>query len=122
VDGSGLSRQDLVSPANLVAVLENLRNSEQFHWFFNSLPVAGVDGPLRHRMKNSLAAGNCHAKTGYLTGVCTIAGYVTGKDGTPFVFAIMMNNHVCSEADCQKAQDTIIEILANHSKQRRTQA
>ncbi len=114
VDGSGLSRQDFVSPANLVTILASLRALPEFQIFFQSLPIAGVDGPLAWRMKHTRAANNCHAKTGYLSGVSTIAGYVTGRDGTPFIFAIMINNHVCSEASCQQAQNAIIELLANH--------
>ncbi len=120
VDGSGLSRQDLVSPANLVNLLEALRTHKHFRYFYQSLPIAGVDGPLAWRMKNTRAANNCHAKTGYLSGVSTIAGYVNGQDGTPFVFAIMINNHVCSEAACQLAQNTIIEMLANATTTRRS--
>jgi PBP4 family serine-type D-alanyl-D-alanine carboxypeptidase len=95
-DGSGLSRTNLVSPGNLVHLLRQMTASEYFSVFYDSLPIAGVDGTLRNRMKGTTAANNCRAKTGTLTFVCSLSGYVTTKDGEKLVFSILMNHHLNS--------------------------
>jgi serine-type D-Ala-D-Ala carboxypeptidase/endopeptidase (penicillin-binding protein 4) len=99
VDGSGLSRMDHLSPDQLSALLVAARPKPWFALWYSSLPVAGepdrmVGGTLRSRMRGTPAAGNVHAKTGSLTGVSGLSGYVTSADGRPLVFSMMTNNAV----------------------------
>lgn len=112
-DGSGLSRVDYISPENLVAVLKYMHRHKHSKVFLDSLPTAGVDGTLRNRMRGTAAQGNARAKTGYVSRVSTISGYVTTKAGEPLVFSIMMNNHLCRNTEAKALQDKIIKALAD---------
>lgn len=114
-DGSGLSRINFVSPHDLVLALSYLAEQPYFDVFYDSLPIAGVDGSLYYRMKGTAAAENCHAKTGYVSQVNTLSGYVTDKDGDRIVFSIMFNNCLAPYSTCTAAQDQIVETLANWS-------
>ena len=113
-DGSGLSRLNYVSPRTLVALLAMLSSHVDFSVFNASLPIAGVDGTLRNRMKGTAAEKNVHAKTGSLSHVSSLSGYVTTKDGEPLAFSILMNNHLGPARDATQAQDTIAILLANY--------
>lgn len=98
-DGSGLSRMDVLSPEQLVAVLRSARAKPWFQSWYDALPVAGrpdrlEGGTLRSRMAGTAAAGNVHAKTGSMTGVTGLAGYVTNADGRRLVFSLVFNNFV----------------------------
>jgi D-alanyl-D-alanine carboxypeptidase/D-alanyl-D-alanine-endopeptidase (penicillin-binding protein 4) len=92
VDGSGLSNQNYLTPELMVTVLKYMYQSPYFELFRQSLPVAGVDGTLAHRMKNSAAFRKLTAKTGSLTGVSTLSGYVTARNGHLLAFSIMIQN------------------------------
>jgi D-alanyl-D-alanine carboxypeptidase/D-alanyl-D-alanine-endopeptidase (penicillin-binding protein 4) len=107
-DGSGLSRQNLVSPH---AVVKLLRYSAKQPWgpeFMASLPVGGVDGTLASRFKTLPAAALVRAKTGSLDHVNTLAGYLTTAKGEHLVFSIMGNNHTLAN---KKATDILDEIV-----------
>ncbi|WP_243866745.1 D-alanyl-D-alanine carboxypeptidase/D-alanyl-D-alanine endopeptidase [Actinophytocola oryzae] len=96
-DGSGLSRMDQISPDQLVSLLGAARNRPWFHDWYEALPIAGetdklVGGTLRSRMRGTPAEGNVHAKTGSLTGVSSLSGYVTTADGQQWVFSMVTNN------------------------------
>ena len=91
-DGSGLSRHDLVTPRALVALLLYAQKQPWFGDYFASLPVAGVDGTLEDRMKNSIAVGRLHAKTGSVEHVRTRSGYADLPSGRRVVFSFMSNN------------------------------
>lgn len=92
-DGSGLTRYNLVSPEQLVTMLEVQAEAEYFPAFEQSLPLAGVDGTLRTRMRGTPAEGNLRGKTGSLTHVSTLSGYVKTEDGERLAYAIMMNGY-----------------------------
>ena len=94
VDGSGLSNQNYLSPEQLVSVLIYMHRSPFFDHFRQSLPVAGVDGTLVNRMRNTAAHRNATAKTGSLTSVSVMSGYVTAQNGNLLAFSIMMQNFV----------------------------
>lgn len=111
-DGSGLSRHNYVSPRNLVRLLLSIRRAPQYSAFYDSLPIAGVDGTLRSRMRGTAAAGNCRAKTGTSSHVSSLSGYVTAADGEPLVFSLLMNNHLGPASACTAAQDRIVALLA----------
>jgi serine-type D-Ala-D-Ala carboxypeptidase/endopeptidase (penicillin-binding protein 4) len=91
-DGSGLSRHDLVTPRALVAVLHYARTQPWFQPYYDSLPIAGVDGTLQDRMKNTVAAGRIHAKTGSVEHVRTRSGYAETPGGRRLIFAFLGNN------------------------------
>jgi serine-type D-Ala-D-Ala carboxypeptidase/endopeptidase (penicillin-binding protein 4) len=111
-DGSGLSRHDLVSPETLVHVLDAMRRSGNFDLYYASLPIAGVDGTLEHRMRGTPAEGNVHGKTGTLSNVRSLSGYVTTASGRMLLFSILCNNYLVPTDYVTRVQDTIAVHLA----------
>src|SRR5216683_3266725 len=91
-DGSGLSRHDLVTARALVALLLYAQKQPWFEVYFASLPVAGIDGTLEDRMKNSIADGRLHAKSGSVEHVRTRSGYADLPNGKRLVFSFLSNN------------------------------
>src|SRR6266851_745940 len=91
-DGSGLSRHDLVTARALVALLLYAQKQPWFEVYFASLPVAGIDGTLEDRMKNSIADGRLHAKSGSVEHVRTRSGYADLSNGKRLVFSFLSNN------------------------------
>ncbi len=116
-DGSGLSWYNYVSPDQIVDLLTAAYHDAEIGGHFReALPIAGVDGSLRNRMKDTPAMGNLRAKTGTLTGVSCLSGYVTTLDGEPLVFSIMMNNYVGPASTARRVQDEIGVLLAGFSR------
>ncbi len=111
-DGSGLSRHNLISPAILVRVLEDMYASPHFSSFNNSLPLAGIDGTIRKRMRYTSAHGNVRAKTGTLSGVSSLSGYVLTLDGEWLAFSIMMMNYPTEARVYRRVQDEIAVFLS----------
>ncbi|MCC6484163.1 MAG: D-alanyl-D-alanine carboxypeptidase/D-alanyl-D-alanine-endopeptidase [Armatimonadetes bacterium] len=111
-DGSGLSRMDLMTAENFTRLLSYMYRHNYFKYYDQSLPVAGVDGTLRNRMKKTPAENNVHAKTGYIGYVSSLSGYVTTAAGQPLVFSILFNNQLGGTAPCRQAQDEIAAYLA----------
>lgn len=112
-DGSGLSRYNFTSAEAFVAILEHVDHDEKLKGPFEaSLPIAGVDGSLANRMKGTRAEGNAKAKTGSMTSVRTISGYVTTADGEPLVFSILANNYETPSDVVNTASDAVIVRLA----------
>jgi serine-type D-Ala-D-Ala carboxypeptidase/endopeptidase (penicillin-binding protein 4) len=91
-DGSGLSRHDMVTPRAMLTLLRYVQTRPWFESFFASLPVAGVDGTLEERMKNTSAAGRVHAKTGSVEHVRTMSGFADAAGGRRLAFSFMSNN------------------------------
>src|SRR5437868_15125017 len=86
-DGSGLSRMDLISPGQIVSLLRAMTlQTKIFPAFDSSLPVMGIDGTLSERLRESGAKGNVHAKTGFLTGIRCLSGYLRTKDDELLAF------------------------------------
>lgn len=112
VDGSGLSRLNLVTPRALVQLLRYARNRPYAEVFAAALPVAGRDGTLARRMRGAAPEGNARAKTGTLTAASCLSGYVTSAAGEPLVFSIMLNNHLASPLQVRAVQDRICTLLA----------
>jgi D-alanyl-D-alanine carboxypeptidase/D-alanyl-D-alanine-endopeptidase (penicillin-binding protein 4) len=92
-EGSGLSRRHLVTPSATVALLKHMNTHRWADAFRESLPIAGVDGTLRNRMRETAAAGNVRAKTGTLRYVNALAGYVATAAGERLAFACYLNNY-----------------------------
>jgi D-alanyl-D-alanine carboxypeptidase/D-alanyl-D-alanine-endopeptidase (penicillin-binding protein 4) len=91
-DASGLSRHDLVTPRAIVTLLGFAQKQSWFGLYYASLPVAGVDGTLEDRMKNTLATGRIHAKTGSVEHVRTLSGFAETPDGRRVIFSFLSNN------------------------------
>jgi len=91
-DASGLSRHDLVTPRAIVTLLGFAQKQTWFVPYYESLPVAGVDGTLEDRMKNTPAAGRVHAKTGSVEHVRTLSGFAETLSGRRLIFSFLSNN------------------------------
>ncbi|NJR59021.1 MAG: D-alanyl-D-alanine carboxypeptidase [Cyanobacteria bacterium CRU_2_1] len=91
VDGSGLSRNNLAEPLTFVALLKAMRFAQGNEIFYNSLAVAGVSGTLEGRFQGTSVEGRVHAKTGTLSGVRALSGYLENPDYGTIVFSIMIN-------------------------------
>jgi serine-type D-Ala-D-Ala carboxypeptidase/endopeptidase (penicillin-binding protein 4) len=112
-DGSGLSRYDYVTPAALVAILTHVAGDETLRGPFQaSLPIAGRDGSLANRMKGTAAEGNARAKTGSMSNVRALSGYVAAADGEPLAFSIIANNFDATPDVINRATDVIVVRLA----------
>jgi D-alanyl-D-alanine carboxypeptidase/D-alanyl-D-alanine-endopeptidase (penicillin-binding protein 4) len=108
-DGSGLSRQNLVTPD---AVVQLLRYCSKQPWgpsFRSTLPVAGVDGSLAARFSDVRVQGSVQAKTGSLGGVKTLSGFATTDKGEPVAFAILSNNF---NLPAKRVTDAIDDVVA----------
>lgn len=92
-DGSGLSRNDMITPEASVQLLTYMSRHRYASAFREALPIAGVDGTLRNRMRGTVAENNVRAKTGSLSSAATLSGYVTTAAGENLVFSIMVNNY-----------------------------
>ncbi len=116
-DGSGVSRYNLVSAELIVYILKYLylNKPDIYLKFYNSLPIAGVDGAIKRRMLNTAAQNNVHAKTGSLRGVSSLSGYVTSRNNHEIAFSILMENYVGSSSTARNIQDTICEMLAEYN-------
>jgi serine-type D-Ala-D-Ala carboxypeptidase/endopeptidase (penicillin-binding protein 4) len=115
-DGSGLSRRNLVSADVMVRILKYMQRHRHSAVFFDALPVAGVDGTIASRMKGTRAENNAHAKTGTLTWVRSLSGYVRTADGELLVFSMIANNFLASNRAVEYLQDSAVERLANFTR------
>jgi D-alanyl-D-alanine carboxypeptidase/D-alanyl-D-alanine-endopeptidase (penicillin-binding protein 4) len=106
-DGSGLSRKDLVTPRAIVEILRYAARQPWAETFRASLPVAGEDGTLSDRMKNTPAVGRVFAKTGTIGRANTLSGYATTVSGKHLIFSIMANNNNLHAQDTNKVIDAI---------------
>lgn len=111
-DGSGLSRHDYISPETIIHVLAAMHRGPEFRTFYDALPIGGVDGTIRNRMKGTPAEGNVHAKTGTLDKARSLSGYVTSADGRLVLFSILSNNHVVANREVERVQDALVVFLA----------
>jgi serine-type D-Ala-D-Ala carboxypeptidase/endopeptidase (penicillin-binding protein 4) len=114
-DGSGVSHYNLISTKLINDILRYifLEQGELYPKLYNSFPVGGVDGTLRNRMKRSQSENNVHAKTGTLSGVSSLSGYLTNTKGNLISFSIMLQNYRGSAGYARYIQDTICSILAS---------
>ncbi|GAB3647842.1 D-alanyl-D-alanine carboxypeptidase/D-alanyl-D-alanine-endopeptidase [Glycomyces tarimensis] len=116
VDGSGLSRFDELTPNMITDLLIGAKDADWFEDYYDSLPIAcGDDGStLVGRMCGTPAADNVRAKTGSLTSVSALSGYVTDADGRELVFSIMFNDHLAGSV--KDIEDKIAAAIAGHSE------
>lgn len=113
-DGSGMARSDLVTPRATARLLEFMTAHPQFTVFRESLPVAGFDGTLERRMKGTPAEGNVRAKTGTLTYVNALSGYLTTARGQVLIFSFYGNNYTNGGREVTSVMDQICNLLVGY--------
>ena len=122
VDGSGLSRYNLLNAELLTKLLVYMsHNFELMPEFTASLPIAGVDGTLRNRMQGMSAVKTLRAKTGTLSGVSALAGYTTTANGEVLAFGILVSHYVGSAVSARGIQDKIgnyLTLFSRHSTEK----
>ncbi len=111
LDGSGLSRRDLVTPNAVVQLLLYALHQPWGTAYEGSLPIAAVDGSLSERFLNTPSAGLIHAKTGTLSHVNGLSGYGQTVQGRKFVFSIFCNNHNLGSAKIPPVIDAVVQLL-----------
>ncbi len=116
MDGSGLSRYDYVSPDQLIKILEGMTHNKYWDQWYDALPIAGIDGTLKNRMKGTLAEGNVHAKTGTISNVRGLSGYVTTADGEKLVFSFLVNGHLRSSKETEDITDSVLEMISSFKR------
>jgi serine-type D-Ala-D-Ala carboxypeptidase/endopeptidase (penicillin-binding protein 4) len=110
-DGSGLSRSDILSPHEIVSLLAAMDRHRYAAAFRDSLPIAGVDGTLKHRMRGTPAEGRVLAKSGTLRHVNGLGGYVSPRAGDRLVFYIVSNHNTVPGAEVSGAIDEFCNVL-----------
>lgn len=116
-DGSGLARQNMVTPRSTSELLKFMLTHPQFNIFRESLVIAGVDGTLERRMRDTAAANNFRGKTGSLSYVNALSGYVTTKRGQMLILSMMGNNYVGGGRDVTSVMDQICVMLAEFEEE-----
>jgi D-alanyl-D-alanine carboxypeptidase/D-alanyl-D-alanine-endopeptidase (penicillin-binding protein 4) len=111
-DGSGLSRYDYITPRTIVRIFDAMRKSPHFQVYYDALPIGGVDGTIRNRMKGTPAENNVHAKTGSVALSRSLSGYVTTADQQMLIFSFLSNNWTVPTRAVERVQDAIAARLA----------
>jgi serine-type D-Ala-D-Ala carboxypeptidase/endopeptidase (penicillin-binding protein 4) len=115
-NGSGLSRSERISPAQMTALLKAAWNGRHAHDFIATLPTAGVDGTLRNRLKTGPATGWARLKTGTLKNVVALAGYVNDARGRPWAVSMMVNHDKAGGA--RPVLDALVDAFARATPSR----
>lgn len=113
VDGSGLSRGNLVTAEATLQLLVYMNRHRYGQTFRDALPVAGVDGTLRNRMRNTVAMGNARAKTGTLSSATSLSGYLYTAAGERLAFSLMINNPPRDTDPRTNFTDAVAVLLAS---------
>ncbi|WP_078553575.1 D-alanyl-D-alanine carboxypeptidase/D-alanyl-D-alanine-endopeptidase [Bacillus alkalicellulosilyticus] len=116
-DGSGISHVNLIRANDLTKLLYVIQEKDWFESFYHALPVAGHDdkligGTLRHRLKGSQTKRKVVAKTGTISTVSSISGYIENSSGDTYIFAIILNN-LTNDVNGKRIEDDLITIIAN---------
>ncbi len=110
-DGSGISRNNRQSPRSMVKTLMHVADTPEIYAeFLEALAIGGVDGTLQYRFNGTVLERRVRAKTGYLSGVVTLAGYAWNAEGDPYAFAIFINDPP-AETKVRVVKNKIDEIL-----------
>jgi D-alanyl-D-alanine carboxypeptidase/D-alanyl-D-alanine-endopeptidase (penicillin-binding protein 4) len=116
-DGSGVSRYNVITPDLIIELLKDMHEDFRIQAEFKtSLPIAGVDGTLKSRMKNSSAESKLRAKTGSLRGVSSLAGYTTTGDNELIAFSVIMEHFVVPTSKIRKVQDQLGDLISSFSR------
>ena len=111
-DGSGLSRNDMITAAATHQLLTYMHSHRYAAAFRDALPIAGVDGTLRNRFKGTAAENNVRAKTGSLSSAASLSGYMKDAAGEDLAFSIMVNNYPEDTDVRGECIDPIVMLLA----------
>lgn len=111
VDGSGLSRYNLETPRNMVAILQKINNIVPDSTLFQLLPVGGVSGTLKNWYKASTPY--VFGKTGTLSNNHNLSGYLITKSGRKLIFSLMINHYVVSTTEVREAMQNLLEAVHN---------
>ena len=111
VDASGLSRHNLITPEALVQTLVLMASTSEFESYLNSLAIAGVNGTLKGRLIDNNLRGNLSAKTGTLSGIASLSGYLNSPGGDTLTFSIIVNNSDLPSRKLRQAIDRIVLLL-----------
>lgn len=114
LDGSGLSPNNLVTPRQMMQVLDFAYHHASSTAFLSALPIAGVDGTLKHRLGHLVR--RVRAKTGTISGVTSLAGYVYGLENEPLAFVIMINGRTGMGWHYRSIEDKIVALLARYAR------
>lgn len=118
-DGAGASRYNLITPEQMVKLLSYAaKHFRMGPEFMAALPIGGEDGTLGGRMGAPNQRGQIRAKTGSLTGISALAGYLTGEDGNRYAFAIMVNGFVGSASKYLRMQEQILATMMRDTNQK----
>jgi len=113
VDGSGLSRQNQVTPEAFVDTLQAMAKTSNASIYRNSLAVAGRSGTLRNRMRGTVAEGRFQGKTGTLSGTYTLSGYLNPVNHPPLALSILVNDTNASGRDVRSLIDQMVTHAAS---------
>ncbi|HUQ28785.1 MAG TPA: D-alanyl-D-alanine carboxypeptidase/D-alanyl-D-alanine-endopeptidase [Usitatibacter sp.] len=111
-NGSGLSRLERIRPAQLAAVMRAGLRSDWSAEFISSLPVAALDGGMRTRLTQSVAARKARIKTGTLSNTSAVAGFVTDTRGDMYVVAAIINDDAAKREIARPVLDLLVDWVA----------
>jgi D-alanyl-D-alanine carboxypeptidase/D-alanyl-D-alanine-endopeptidase (penicillin-binding protein 4) len=111
-NGSGLSRTERISPVQMGALLQAGLRSQWAPEFLSSIPIVGVDGTMRRRLRDSPAAGHARMKTGTLKNVVALAGYVLDASGRQCIVVAMINHDQVGDGKGRAVLDTLVDWVA----------
>ena len=113
-DGSGMSRNNRFSPAQLTRLLRYMHGHRWGELYLRTLPYSGErDLRWSRRLAGRPYRGNVMAKTGYLSGVSTLSGYAKARSGNVYAFSILMNR-IRSDWRARAAQDRIVKAVIDY--------
>ena len=113
VDGSGLTRTNRASPAQVVGFLRAMRSTGVGDQFIQDLALTGREGTVADRMEGTAAYGRCRTKTGTLTGVSNLSGYCFNRSGKVMIFSVLMAS-VYDLSLAHYEQDRIAAAVASY--------
>ncbi len=112
-DASGMAPANLIRASDLNHYLNYIRGKSWFNTMYESLSVGGVNGTLSHRFRNSMLRENFYGKTGFMSGVRTLSGYLTTKSNEQLTVTIATNNYTTSTGHVDWIHEQILEFLYN---------
>jgi D-alanyl-D-alanine carboxypeptidase/D-alanyl-D-alanine-endopeptidase (penicillin-binding protein 4) len=112
-NGSGLSRTERITPVQMGGLLQAGLRSNWAPEFQSSMPIVAVDGTMRRRLHGSPAAGRARMKTGTLSNVVALAGYVPDATGKPLVVVAMVNSDLAGNGRGRAVLDTLVDWVAH---------
>ena len=110
-DGSGMAPATMIRLSDLNHYLHQVKNQPWFSVFYEALPVSGTNGTLEDRFHNSPVRNRFNGKTGFLTGVRSLSGYLTTKQGTELTLTIATNNYTIKTREIDQIHEQLLEFL-----------